>query len=197
VIVTNQSVGAAKKAARPARKASGDIAVRDRGAEPEGYTTSVAALRCRASTVLLVKRCGDILETNFPGWAWAISPDERGGVITIRSMRLDARYGYLLHIAKIQDDVQLKAVLRAGGELLERAGVPRGKYKYEAWAAARRNMGLVAFDVADKDARFRRRYRDEAFTAAVKSGKVKVRVVDRKTDAGTQRQIYIGENNAS
>jgi hypothetical protein len=191
VIVTNQSLRAAKKSR------GGPIQVRDAGGEPEGYTTSAADLKCRASTVVIVKRVGDILESNFPGWAWVIAPDERGGIITIRSMRLDARYGYLLHIARIQDDPQLSAVLRAGGEILERAGMPRGRYTHEAWAAAKRNMGLVAYDVSDKNAAFRRRYRDEAFSAAVKSGKLKVRVVDRRTETGVQRQIYIGDGNAS
>jgi hypothetical protein len=183
MIVTNQSRRAARKL--------------DAYADPEGYVTSTADLQCRASTVVLVKRIGDLLESNFPGWLWTISPDERGGVITIRSMRLDSRYGYLLHTKKIQDDPQLRAVLRAGGEILERAGMPRGRYTYEAWVNARRNMGLVAYDFTDKDRKFRNRYRDEVFSAAVKSGKVTVRAVDKKTAQGVHRQIYIGEGNAS
>lgn len=171
--------------------------VADTLADPEGHITSLSEMRARAATTLLVKRIGDLLETNFPGWGWAISPDERGGVITIRSLRLDARYGYLLHTQKIQDDPQLKAVLRAGGEILERCGMKRGAYSYENWKNAKRYMGQVAYDMSDKDAKMRRRYRDEAFSQAVRTGKIQLRVEDTKTANGTYRQLYVGDVNGS
>lgn len=186
MILTNQNIADAKRR-QP---------VEDPMADPDGIITSPDEFKASAATVLLVKRIGDLLERQFPGWSWAISPDERGGVVTIRSLRLDARYGYLLHTAKIQNDPQLRAITRAAGEILERAGVPRGRYSYEAWKQAKRYMGLVAYDLSDKDAKMRRRYRDEAFTAAVKSGRVRVRVEDQKTATGIHRKLYIGEGNA-
>lgn len=164
---------------------------KDPYADPEGIVTSPNDLQCRASTVILVKQCADLLERHYPGWLWAVQPDERGGVINIRSLRLSGLWGYILHTKNIQHDPQLKLVLKAGGEILERFGQKRGPYDYQRWQAQKNKFGLKDFDISDKDAKIRKRRNDDDFTDAIKSGRLKLRVEDRKTATGTHRTLYV------
>lgn len=163
----------------------------DKLADPDGIVTTPQALQCRAATVLLVKEAADRLEREYPGWLWAIRPDERGGVIHIFSLRLSGKYGYLLHTKAVQNDPQLQAVVRAGGEILERFGQKRGAYNYQNWQAAKRYLGGVAMDISDKDKRVQRRYRDERFTALVRQGAIELKAVDTPTTSGTRREIFL------
>lgn len=163
----------------------------DAHGDPEGLVTTPDQLKVKASTVMLVKGIADALERHYPGWLWAVQPDERGGVINIYSLRLSGQYGYRLHTGKIQDDPGHKKALEAGGEILERFHQKRGPYDYSRWQSAPRYMGGVAMDITDKDRKVQRRYRDDEFTAAVRRGDIKIRVADRRTATGTHRELYI------
>jgi hypothetical protein len=163
----------------------------DANADPDGIVTSPDQLRVKVSTLLLVKGIADRLERHYPGWLWAVRPDERGGVITIFSLRLSGQYGYLLHTAKIQNDPHHAAAIRAGGEILERFRQRRGAYDYQRWQAAPRYMGGVAMDISDKDRKIQRRYRDDEFTRAVRKGDIEIRHHDVRTETGTHRQLFI------
>lgn len=164
---------------------------KDRYGDPEGWTAHPSVLQARAATVVLVKNIADTLERHYPGWLWAVQPDERGGVINIFSMRLSCRWGWRIKTKNIQNDPNLKIALQAGGEILERFGQKRGPYDYARWQAAPRYLGGVAMDVSDKESKIRRRYRDDEFTTAVRSGQLKLKVKDLKTTTGTYREIYI------
>lgn len=163
----------------------------DRQADPDGYVSSPEDLQCRASTVILVKQIADLLERHYPGWLWAVNPDERGGCITIRSLRISGQWGYLIHTKNIQNDPQLKLALFGAGEILERAGQKRGPYSYSRWASAPKKFGLIDFDITDKDARVRKRRNDDDFTDALRRGDIKLRCVDRKTETSTHRSLYV------
>lgn len=159
--------------------------------DPDGIVTSPKDLKCSASTEILVKAIADKLEREFPGWLWAVSPDEYGGCITIRSLRLSGLWGYLLHVKNLQHDPQLKLARVAAGEILERFGQRRGPYDYSRWVAQPKKFGLADFDISDKDARTRRRRNDDDFTDAVRRGELKIKVVDRETATGTHRKLYV------
>lgn len=160
-------------------------------ARPEGYVTTADELKCPASLVLLVKNIADTLERHYPGWLWAVRPDHLGGVIDIFSMRLSGQWGYRVLTKNIQNDASLRLALIAGGEILERFGQRRGPYSYSRWAAQPTRFGMKDFDISDKSAKERRRRRDDDFTQAVRSGAIKLRVVDRKTETGVQRDLYV------
>lgn len=161
-------------------------------ADPEGYVTDPAKLQCSASTFLLVKDIADKLEKLYPGWMWAVQPDERGGVVNIFSMRLSMRWGYRMHTRNVQEDPNRKLAMQAGGEILERFGQVRGPYEYSRWKAANRYMGMLDFDISDKSAAVQRRHRDDQFTQDVRSGRIKIKVEDRKDNAGkTQRSVWL------
>lgn len=160
-------------------------------ADPDGIVTTASQLQARASTVLLVKDIADKLERLYPGWLWAVQPDERGGVINIFSMRLSMRWGYRLHTKNVQQDPHRRDAMRAGGEILDRFGMPRGRYDRSKWQAAKRYIGSVAMDISDRSQQEQRRYRDDEFTRAVRSGEIELKVKDYKTATGTHRELYI------
>jgi len=79
--------------------------------------------------ISLAKRCADTLNKHYPGHLWAvhINDDKLGGTLVIRNLSLSFEYGYVLHLKRIYQDPNLKCVMLAAGEILERAGIKRGK----------------------------------------------------------------------
>ena len=76
-----------------------------------------------ADDIALCGRVADTLNNHYPGHLWAthLNSDATGGVLIIRHMGLSTRYGYVLHLKSLHNDPDLKRVMRAGGEMLERA----------------------------------------------------------------------------
>lgn len=167
---------------------------KDPHADPEGIVFTPQQLQVRVSTLVLVKNIADTLERHYPGWLWAVQPDERGGVINIFSLRLSGQWGYRLHTGKIQDDARCRKAIEAGGEILERFRQRRGAYDYQRWQAAPRYMGGVAMDISDKDRKIQRRHRDDEFTRAVRKGAIQVSHRDTRTATGTHRELFIRPN---
>lgn len=75
---------------------------------------------------ILAKRAADLLNKHYPGHLWAVNvnSESTGGVMVIKNYRISYRYGFTLHLNKL--DTELKKVVRAGGEFLERAHMRRG-----------------------------------------------------------------------
>lgn len=147
----------------------------------DDYITRPDDLEQSASTVILVKAMGDTLERHYPGWLWAIIPDERGGVVAILSLRLSGEWGYRLKLTDVQGDprVGMDKVMRAGGEILERFGVPRGTYRYDRWAAAPKDfVNMARADVSDKSRGVQRHQRDAALSSALRMGQAKLITAD-------------------
>jgi len=164
----------------------------DVNADPEGIVTRPEDLEgIDASLVILVKDIANILEKHYPGWLWAVNPDKRGGVINIYSWRLSGKWGWRIKTKNVQNDPQRKLAVEAGGHILERFGFKRKAYDYLEWKAAPRYMGMVAMDISDKSAQERKRYRDDAFTQAVRSGRIELKFKDTKVAGGTYRQLII------
>jgi len=97
---------------------------------------------------LEVKIAGDILNKlgkHYPGYKWGACVDIPNGIATIRNADLSNEYGYLLHLADL--DTDLKCVMRAGGEFLERYGVKRGEYNEDETNNLVRNIrGEAKYD---------------------------------------------------
>lgn len=77
-----------------------------------------------ASTVILCKDIADILVKKYPGYLWAVQPDERGQMINIYNHNLHNQYGYRIRMKEIMDDPTRRLALIAGGEILERFKQP-------------------------------------------------------------------------
>lgn len=154
-----------------------------------------------ASLAILTKDIADRLEAHYPGWLWAVAPFEWGGIIKIFSLRISGQYGYIMKIADIQYDPRRQLAVEAGGEILERYGLPRGPYRRELLRGRMRDLvGNLIPDITDKDGRVQRRDRDRRVTQAVNEGALKLRAVDRTDEAGnTYREISMqitGDSNA-
>jgi len=88
----------------------------------------------------LVGRVFKKLHDCYPGHKWEIefNSEPSGGVLHIINPALNAAlsftngtWGYTLHLKTIYTDPDLKCVMRAGGELLERMELARGHHKRE------------------------------------------------------------------
>lgn len=76
----------------------------------------------------IAKQCADHLHQHYPGHLWAVNVNSVGGTVNIFNLALSSIYGYLLRMTTVEHDAQLKCVMRAGGELLERARLAK-QYK--------------------------------------------------------------------
>lgn len=73
------------------------------------------------------KAVGDALETAYPGYLWMVS--SASGVIAVKNGMLSQFGQYGMILPKHYSASHLKAeAIRAGGELLERCGLPRGAW---------------------------------------------------------------------
>ena len=81
----------------------------------------------------LSKKIADKLNEHYPGHLWAVNvnSDQNQGVCNIFNFAISKRYGYVLHVSTIERDTTLKCVVKAGGEILERASFMRGEAKGE------------------------------------------------------------------
>lgn len=75
----------------------------------------------------------DKLNAHYPGHLWAVNVNSSptGGVVNIFDFAISSRYGYVLHLKTVLNDPTLKCVIKAGGEILERANFARGRAKGE------------------------------------------------------------------
>lgn len=78
--------------------------------------------------VALAVRAADKLNEQYPGHLWAVhlNDEQLGGVMVIRNLAVSFRYGYVIKLSRVYADPDLGCVMRAGGEILERAGMQRG-----------------------------------------------------------------------
>lgn len=75
----------------------------------------------------IAKQLGTRLVEAYPGHQWSVHVDAIGGVLCIVNPAVSSLKGYHLHMkGDTIDDLQARAV-KAGGEILERYGLKRGK----------------------------------------------------------------------
>ena len=157
------------------------------------YIVDPNQLNVDGSLANLAKRCGEALEKRYPGWWWTINPDQVGGVIYIYSLRLSGEWGYTIKIADIQDDPQAKEAIIAGGEILERFNIRRGKYKRGLLKGKMVDLrGNFIPDITDRVSAKQKKIRDREFTKAVREGAAQVVHRDTVKEDGTVfREIAI------
>jgi hypothetical protein len=75
----------------------------------------------------VAKQVAEDLHTAYPGHMWAVTV--RGGAVIIKDLFVSSLWGYVLKINAIKHDAKVmkQEVLRAGGEILERARLERGQ----------------------------------------------------------------------
>jgi hypothetical protein len=75
----------------------------------------------------VAKNIGEALNDHYPNHLWAVS--WQGGVIVVKNLAISSFYGFVLHPDKLATWSEMKkSAIMAGGELLERAKMARGKW---------------------------------------------------------------------
>jgi len=93
----------------------------------------------KANELLLAKNAAEMLNRAYPGHLWAV--DVEGSVMNIRDMLLSGSMGYTLHIPAIYSASSWdKDVIFAGGEILERYNIARGKWRDGATQHLKRDV---------------------------------------------------------
>jgi hypothetical protein len=80
-----------------------------------------------AQAQLLVNECAQVLLREYPHHWWKVSTSSDWSCIYIKCLNVSVNYGITLHTHVVQSDPDLKCVIRAGGEILERGFQNRGK----------------------------------------------------------------------
>jgi len=96
----------------------------------------------------ICKAVGEELMQLYPRHRWAVQADTFAGVVNVRLLYSGAsgmsNYGYQLHMNTLMsgENTARRAVMRAGGELLERYGLARSGATEES-AMLARGHGLI------------------------------------------------------
>lgn len=89
----------------------------------------------------------DELLKHYPGHRWFVEAGSEAGTVTIKLFYPDklgrvSRCGVLIHLNSLKTREGLKKIMRLGGELLERFGLPRSRAPEDARLIAR-DRGLI------------------------------------------------------
>lgn len=102
-----------------------------------------------ANDQLMAKTMADALTSHYPyPHLWAVSADSETGLCIIRNLLLSGSMGYILKIPDIFSASAFKAdVIRAGGEILERYHMTRGRFDEQQYMNLKTNhAGDLSFD---------------------------------------------------
>lgn len=146
----------------------------DPNGSPEGLITDPKDLvGIHASTDIIVKDIADVLMKRFPGFRWAIQPNEVGGVFNIFCLDFHNVWGYVIRDVDIMNDPKRRQAIRAAREILARFGYPGVRYSRALMAAIPRNARGEAIPKLDdmKPTRFTKKAEIEL---ALATGKARV-----------------------
>lgn len=80
---------------------------------------------------LTARQMAETLHKHYPGHLWAVTCEGLKGIATVRNLRLSGNWGFIIKLRDLNADPGMKEVIRAGGELLERYRVARGRFNPE------------------------------------------------------------------
>lgn len=85
---------------------------------------------------------GEVLARTYPGYRWRVEPKVKSGIVDIRCEHTAARYGYTFNLRKhgIPDR---KAIVMAGGEILERFKLGRRAFSEDEYRSLPRWCGQL------------------------------------------------------
>jgi len=81
-----------------------------------------------ARDITLAHKISGMLNKHYPAHLWAVNVNSQGGVVDIKDFASSMQYGYRLLYKDVERDHDLKCCIKAGGEILERSGMKRGKW---------------------------------------------------------------------
>lgn len=96
----------------------------------------------------LAKQLAEALHKHYPSQLWGVNVESRTGLITIRNLYLAGNWGYVLKMGTVYSASSIEQdAVRAGGEILERFRMARGKFDADKWSSAPTDFaGRLLFD---------------------------------------------------
>ena len=96
---------------------------------PNTTIQSVEGHAFEVADITLAKNIAEALHAEYPGHLWAVNVNSEGGVVDIKNFRISSRYGIRLYLNTLTpfDRNAKRLIINSGGEMLERAKLPRGK----------------------------------------------------------------------
>lgn len=101
--------------------------------------------RLQEGDIRLASEAIAILEYHYPGWPWHVHAQIDQGIIDVRNADLHHQWGYRVRLGEADTpELWARAIRSAGGELLERFGIPRGPRTEEALAKKKPASAVLA-----------------------------------------------------
>ena len=100
--------------------------------------------------IALSKLIAEKLHKEYPGHLWAVQADIEQGMATVRNLALSGEWGFYLKLSEVVNDPYLKKVKWAGGEILERYRLHRGRFEISQLQELERDR-LTGNFVADSE----------------------------------------------
>jgi hypothetical protein len=83
----------------------------------------------------LAKRFAEVLDRHYPGHLWGVRVDSGQGIAVVFNLGLSGRWGFMLKLRELTYEGEIaREVMLAGGELLERYRLSRGRFKEDEYA---------------------------------------------------------------
>lgn len=85
----------------------------------------------------IAKNIAEVLHQHYPGHLWAVNVDIDNGIANVSNLRLSGNWGFVLHLGKILPlgyKSFHKVIMQAGGEILERYRLARGRYDEDKYS---------------------------------------------------------------
>jgi len=96
----------------------------------------------------IAKTVAEYLAGIYPDHQWACNCDLNGGVVHIYNLNLSGKWGFLMKVKDVVEDGWNKKIMQAGGELLERYRMSRGRFNQAQYEAL--NTDNFGNHIADK-----------------------------------------------
>lgn len=91
--------------------------------------------------ILTARVMAEALHAAYPGHFWAVSCDGKTGFADVRNLALSGNYGFRIRLSGIYSASGFKRdVLKAGGEILERFRVDRGRLDDDQLSSVRQDF---------------------------------------------------------
>lgn len=103
-----------------------------------------------ALDMAMAKNVAESLNANYPGHLWAVNCRGDQGIMTVHNLSLSGQWGYTLLLDKSYSasDLNKRAII-AGGEILERYNVSRGRVNHDQLAGLETDFaGRVVGDLS-------------------------------------------------
>jgi hypothetical protein len=85
-------------------------------------------MRTTALEHQLAANIAKVLTEHYPGYPWAVNVSAETGIATVENWALSTKDGYIIKMKSLNGPTEVtKAAIIAGGEFLERHGLPRSK----------------------------------------------------------------------